>query len=307
MRLIMKKVISVFLCAVLLFTLSITAFAADEKPFSDSYFFTSGDYTIHYRLSEHKGNFKGRIVMLHGFGQSSFSWQNMAAQMSGKGYDCYAVDLPNFGYSTTETAEITHIDREALVEQLMLSIAPAEEWTVAGHSMGGGVAINIAEDLNVKALFLVCPAPTTALPEFAGKIVTSKPLGLMMNFVLEKLTKIDFLMRIVVFAATQNKEYTKNYDLSGVTAPLQQKGTGMGLCYMLKDVRVTELDKTDKITCPVLIFNAEKDMVLRGGMKEQVLDAFPNAELCEVKGAGHICHEDRAEEMAEITYNFLNK
>lgn len=302
----MKKVISIVLCTVLIIMGCIPAFAADEKPFANSYFFEKGDYSIHYRLTEHEGDFEGRIVMLHGFGQSSFSWQNMAAEMSGKGYDCYTVDLPDFGYSTRETENTEHIDREELVEALMTSIAPADEWIVAGHSMGGGVAINIAEDLDIKALFLVCPAPTTALPEFAGKIVTSKPLGLMMNFVLEKLTKIDFLMRIVVFAATQNKEYTKNYDLSGVTAPLQQKGTGMSLCYMLKDVRETELDKADKVTCPVLIINAEKDMVLRGGMKEQVLEAFPEAELYEVKNGGHICLEDRAEEIADITYDFLN-
>lgn len=302
----MKKIISALLCVILVFTFVMPAFAADEKPFSNSQFFEMGDYTIHYRVSEHKGDFKGRIVMLHGFGQSSFSWQNMAQQMSGKGYDCYCVDLPNFGYSTRETAETKHIDREELVEALMLSIAPANEWIVSGHSMGGGVAINIAEDLDIKSLFLICPAPTAAMPSFAGKIVTSKPMGMMMNFVLEKLTKIDFLMKLVVFAATQNKEYTKNYDLSGVTAPLQQKGTGMGLCYMLKDVRVTELDKTDKVTCPVLIINAEKDMVLRGGMKEQVLDAFPSAELYEVAGAGHICLEDRAEEIAKVTYDFLN-
>lgn len=303
----MKKIISAILCAVIMFTVCIPAFAADGKPFDNSFFFEMGDYKIHYRLTSHEGEFNGRIVMLHGFGQSSFSWQNMAAQMSGKGYDCYAVDLPNFGYSTREGENITHIDREELVESLMLSIAPAEEWIVAGHSMGGGVAINIAEDLDVKALFLICPAPTTALPEFAGRIVTSKPLGLMMNFVLENLTKLDFLMKIVVYMATQNKEYTKNYDLSGVTAPLQQKGTGMGLCYMLKDVRVTELDKTDKITCPVLIFNAEKDKVLRGGMKEQVLEALPQAISYEVAGAGHICLEDRAEEIALYTYNFLNE
>lgn len=303
----MKKVVSVFLCAVIMLAACIPAFAAEEKPFPDSSFFEMGDYSIHYRVATHEGSFKGRIVMLHGFGQSSFSWQNMAAEMSAKGYDCYCVDLPNFGYSTRETADTQHIDREELVESLMLSIAPAEEWIVAGHSMGGGVAINIAEDLDVKAMFLVCPAPTTALPGFAAKIVTSKPLGFMMNFVLEQMTKIDFLMKIVVFAATQNKEYTKNYDLSGVTAPLQQKGTGMGLCYMLKDVRETELDNADKVSCPVLIINAEKDLVLRGGMKEQVLDAFPDAELYEVADGGHICLEDRAEEIADVTYNFLNR
>lgn len=302
----MKKIFSAFLVFVIMLLLCVPAFAYDSKPFDNSFFFEIGDYSIHYRVTEHNGDFKGRIVMLHGFGQSSFSWQNMAEQMSGKGYDCYAVDLPNFGYSTRETENTQHIDREEIVEKLMLSIAPESEWIVAGHSMGGGVAINIAEDLDIKALFLVCPAPTTALPSFAGKIVTSKPLGLMMNFVLEKLTKIDFLMRIVVLAATQNKEYTKNYDLSGVTAPLQQKGTGMGLCQMLKNVRVTELDKTDKITCPVLIFNAENDVVLRGGMKEQILEALPNATLYEVAGAGHICLEDRAEEIASVAYDFLN-
>lgn len=282
------------------------AFAADEKPFDNSFFFETGDYTIHYRLTSHEGSFKGRIVMLHGFGQSSFSWQNMSSEMSKKGYDCYAVDLPNFGYSTRENENTKHIDREEIVESLMLSIAPAKDWIVAGHSMGGGVAINIAEDIPVKALFLVCPAPTTAMPDAAGKIVTSKPMGYLMNFVLEKLTKLDFLMRIVVFAATQNKEYTKSYDLSGVTEPLQQKNTGMGLCYMLKNVRPTELDKANLVSCPVLIFNAEKDKIISTSMKEQILDAFPDAQRYEVAGGGHICLEDRAEEIASVTYDFLN-
>ncbi len=302
----MKKIISAILCAAIAFTVCISAFAADGKPFDNSFFFEKGDYTIHYRLTSHEGELKGRIVMLHGFGQSSFSWQNMSAQMSSMGYDCYAVDLPDFGYSSRENENTEHIDRENVVEDFMLSIAPAEEWIVAGHSMGGGVAINIAEDIDIKSLILICPAPTAALPDFAGRIVTSKPMELLMNFVLEKLTKLDFLMRIVVFAATQNKEYTKNYDLSSVTAPLQQKGTGAGLCCMLKHVRVTELDKTDKINCPVLIFNAEKDIILRKGMKEQVIKALPKARLYEVEEAGHICLEDHAEKIAAVTYNFLN-
>lgn len=302
-----KKLLSVVLCFVMLFATAIPAFAADEQtlPYENSNFFTYGDYELHYRVVEHEGAYKGRIMFIHGFGQSSFSWENMADEMSAKGYDCYCVDLPNFGYSTRETADMELLDRELLVEKLMLSIAPEHTWILAGHSMGGAVAINVAQSVNVQKLMLFCAAPVADMGDMSG-MMGMPIMSKMVDFVFKYLTKIDILMKLVVLMATANLEYTKNYELEGVTAPLQLDGTGDGLCTLMQHQRPTDLEGAANIDCPVLIVNAEKDMIINDSMKQQISDAFPNAEHYLVEGGGHICIEDRAEELAGVAYEFLN-
>ena len=303
-----KKFVSVFLCVVMLFATMIPVFAEESQalPYENSRYFTYGDYELHYRFTQHEGTYKGRIMFIHGFGQSSFSWENMAAEMSAKGYDCYCVDLPNFGYSTRETADMELLDRELLVEKLMLSIAPENTWTLAGHSMGGAVAINVAQNVNVQKLMLFCAAPVADMGDMSG-MMAMPIMGKMVNFVFKYLTKIDFLMKIVVLMATANWDYTKDYKLEGVTAPLQLDGTGDGLCVLMQHQRPTDLEGAKNIDCPVLIVNAEKDMIINDTMKQQIADAFPNAEHYLVEGGGHICIEDRAQELADVSYDFLNK
>lgn len=304
----LKKFSAIILSIVMLMAMAVPAFAADSNalPYENSRFFTYGDYELHYRYTQHEGIYKGRIMFIHGFGQSSYSWENMAAEMSAKGYDCYCVDLPNFGYSTRENPDMELIAREVLVEKLMLSIAPEYTWTLAGHSMGGAVAINVAQSVNVQKLMLFCAAPVADMGDMSS--MTSSPLmSGMVNFVFKYLTKIDLLMRLVVLMATANPEYTKNYNLEGVTAPLQLEGTGEGLCTLMQTQRPTDLEGAADIRCPVLIVNASKDMIINDSMKKQISDAFPDAEHYLVEGGGHICIEDRAQELSGVAYDFLNK
>ena len=132
------KILSFVLALIMMF--SVTSFAADaeEKPFENSEFFTYGDYTVHYRRFFPEGETKGRIIMLHGFVCSTYAWNNMAAEMTERGYECLLIDLPGFGYTTREDENTNFVPRETLVKELAETIAPMSEWIVAGHSMGGG-------------------------------------------------------------------------------------------------------------------------------------------------------------------------
>ncbi len=293
----------------LLFTsLSLTCYADKSfKPYENSEYFTYGDYDIHYRVSPAKGETKGRILMLHGFLCSTYAWRNMADILSGAGYECVMLDIPDFGFSTRENKNMTVVEREKIIIAFMESIAPTEEWIIAGHSMGGGVAVNISERVPVKALMLYCPCAQNTFPQAAKGICTSKLMEGFMNFFFKYGTKLTFLVKLVIYAATNNWDFAMNYDVSGVTDAVQFDGFGAGMCEMMYNVIPTDLEATGSITCPVLLCQAEKDIILNDTQKAEMNNAFPNAVTYTVKGGGHQCIEDRADELCSVTLEFLDK
>lgn len=304
----MKKFVSILLVIILAFSFVSVAYASSGfQPYEDSLWFRYGDYDIHYRIAPAKADFKGRVLMLHGFLCSTYSWRNMAEELTQEGYECVMVDLPDFGYSTRETEDMQIIPREEIIEALMRSIAPSEEWIVAGHSMGGGVAINIAIDLPIKALLLYCPCPQSTFPPSMEKICTSKAMKACMNFFFEYGTRITPFVRMVIFAATNDWKFAMDYDVSGVTAPVQYDGFGAGMCEMMYHVKPTDMENVSEITCPVLICQAEKDIILTDAIQSQVNDAFPEAAKYTVAGGGHQCIENRAEELSAVTTGFLDE
>lgn len=304
-----EKIISVILAVMIsLSVLCVPGYASDDfKPYENSRWYTCGDYKIHYRTEPAKGEFKGRILMLHGFLCSTYAWRNMTAELTEKGYECVMLDLPGFGYSTRETKDTEIIEREEIVISFMESIAPTGSWILAGHSMGGGVAVNIAERVPVKALLLYCPCAQSEFPAAAKSICTSKPMEAFMNFFFKYGTKAEFLVKLVIYAATNDWKFAMDYDISGVAGPVQYDGFGAGMCEMMYNVIPTDLDSADSIKCPVLLVEAEKDIILNDTQKEEMMSAFPGAELFVSQGAGHQCIENRAGELCGVTVDFLTK
>ncbi len=306
----MKKLISI-LCifSIILSSFSVFAFAENEKtlPYADSKYFAYGDYDIHYRVIPAKGEQKGRIMMLHGFLCSTYAWRNLSAVLAENGYECVLADLPNFGFSTRESENMTVVEREKLIIELMKHLAPTEKWILAGHSMGGGVSVNIAEEFPVKALLLYCPAPQSEFPPAAEKIVKSGIMKGVMNAFFNYGTRFSPLVKLIIYAATMDWDFAMNYDVSGVTDAVQYDGFGAGMCEMMYNVRATDLANVSKITCPVFICQAEKDIIITQEMKDTMNSAFPNATSYEVAGGGHQCIENRADEIGKATLDFLAK
>ena len=304
-----KKALSLLCVFLLVFSTAVTAFAAKEtKPYSNSEYYLEGAYSIHYRVFEAEEE-QGKIMMIHGFALSTATWEPLAKELVKSGYTCVLVDLPGFGYSTreTEVADEDVIARENLVINLMKTIAPIDEWHVMGHSMGGGVAMNIAAmEPEIKSLSLVCPCPITD-GSAMGNPVMLKVMGTMANFIFEHMTKITPLLRIVAYMAFMDWDFTMNYDLDAIAKPLQIHNTGYS--NMVTSVRAmpNDFEKISEFANPVLVIQADKDLILTDAMKQQVADAFPDATNHLVVGGGHMCEENRADEIAEVVLAFLSK
>ena len=304
----MKKFISIICVFAMIFSsfgFSVYADDSATKPYENSQFFEFGDYDIHYRVVPAKGEIKGRIMMLHGFLCSTYAWRNMAPILADAGYECVLADLPNFGFSTRENDDMEIVDREIIITELMKSIAPMNEWIIAGHSMGGGVSVNIAIENEVEALLLYCPAPQSEFPEAMEGLMTNKVMKAVMNAFFKYGTKVDFLVKLIIYAATMDWNFAMNYDVTGVTDAVQYDGFGGGMCEMMFNVKATDLENADKVKCPVFLCQASKDIIINDTMKSQMNEAFPDATKYLVEGGGHQCIENRADEICKATLDFL--
>jgi pimeloyl-ACP methyl ester carboxylesterase len=93
------------------------------------------------------------LVLLHGFFDDAVGWDALARDTH---RPCYAVDLPGFGASDCPTRARLSAYAEDIVQGL--EALGIEECTVVGHSLGGGIAVAVAERSDaVRAVALLAP------------------------------------------------------------------------------------------------------------------------------------------------------
>ena len=300
-----KKLLAIVMSLVMvfgIFTVSISA----EDTVTDGYY-EEGEYSIHYTIVPAEGEFKGRIMFLHGFLYSGTTWNGMAEIMSAQGYDCYLLDLPNFGYSTREINVTELIDREDLVVNFMETIAPTEEWILAGHSMGGGVSMNIACENTLEALMLFCPSEIYMQGNSAmGNMATSPFVSKLLDVIFKLILSNDFIVKMAVYMTTGDMDYAKNYDASLLADPLMVEGTGASMLFGGANAKNTDLEALAQLDTPTLLVWADGDTVINGTMTSNISTALSDAEMHTVEGS-HIVIETHPDALAQLSLEFLAK
>lgn len=300
----MKKILSLILSLVLAFSVSVSAFAAYETPFEDSKFFEYEDYSIHYRVFEAE-NPVGQIFMIHGFALSSYCWVELATRLVANGYTCVMADLPDFGYSTRESAGMEKLPREDIMHALMTSISD-DPWYVAGHSMGGFVAQAIYEKYPeaVKNLLLYGTSGNENSPMMA-KMMGNDVFVTLVGPLMQLMTRFDFLIKLFLNMALVDDEYAENYDLTKISEPLRIDGTGKGACYNFSMLTSTNYEII-KNGAPVLYVNGSADSIISTAAQDSFRACLPEGSVdYVVEGGGHMFIENKADETAEVTLKFL--
>jgi len=300
-----KKALSLALALVLAAGCSLMAFA--QSSFEERLFFSSGDYDICYRVVPAQGGQVGRVFFLHGLLSSAIVWEELAAAFSEAGYLCAMMDLPGFGYSTREAPDVTPKDREALAAELMEALAPGEAWIVAGHSMGGGVALNIAAMYPEKVSSLLLYAPGSVGGSLHGSGLMrslAEPLGAVLRFLVSPAINGDLLPRLIFGLANADLPYAMGYDIARVTAPLKESHTVQSALHMSYRAKPVDLGAAARLDLPILVLWAQWDYILSARRTRDIKAALASAEQQTVRG-GHFFPERHAAEVFERSMAFL--
>lgn len=304
----MKKILALVMSLILIFSFVPVVFAAEgEKPFDNSNFFTYGDYTIHYRNYDSDEN-KNQIMLIHGFCLSTASLEGIAAEYKKAGYDVVTVDVPNFGYSSRETSDTDFLTREEVIYELMKSLGGT--WIVGGHSMGGGIAINLACDYpeTVTGLVLYAPQTSNEATGLMAKFSASCIAQAMYNMILAVALRMPVMVRMLVDMSFSDSEYAKTYDLTRISDPLSLPGTGAGITIMSSHTRGSDLSKLATLDIPCAIITASNDKVAMADNLQAILDNAPEGYYTyEFAEGGHMMMEYNPAAVAEHTLPTIAK
>ena len=232
-----------------------------------------------------------RLVFLHGFTQTHHHWHrgaHLIADRLGSEPTLAFVDLPGHGLSDADGTPI------AGSGQSLARVGGRGTWT--GYSMGARFALAAATsiDHSIDRLVLIGGTPGFIDEGERGQRRTSDQQ--LANRVVQVgvETFVDEWLAGPLFADLpddpQDRQHRLANTAAGLASSLRNAGTG---------VQPPMWDSLARITIPVLVLAGARDAKF-SEIGHRMVEALPNATFSTVDGAGHACHTEQPDRVADL-------
>lgn len=247
------------------------------------------------------------VVLLHGFGGSTFSWRLTAPALATAGFRVIAVDLRGFGLSAKAfEADHGHPAQARLVAAIIEELG-ARGATVVGHSMGGSVAAHLAltrADL-VERVVLVDASIRESGGFSAGPILHLPPVARWGRIAVRALLTPDRLAEMLRSAYRDPAVVTPEV-ADGYAAPLRVRDWDLALLAIVRDSAGDALPATlASLIQPTLIVWGADDTWISIAEGERLREALPGSEWAVIPDSGHLPFEEQPEAFMDVLLPFL--
>jgi pimeloyl-ACP methyl ester carboxylesterase len=263
---------------------------------------------VHYKEA---GTGEPGVVLLHGFGGSTFSWRDVLPGLAREQW-VVAFDRPGFGLTSRPLpGEWSGDSPYSMESQVALTVEMMDELgleqaVLVGHSAGAAVALQtaLAHPERVKALVLVAPAvygggppswvkPLLRVPQIRrlGPLIARRLVG-SLESVLE---------RSYADPSRITEEVREGYK-----KPLRVDDWDRGLWeFTLAADDGGLADRLGEVSVPTLVVTGDADGIVSPDDSKRVAAAIPGAKLVVVTEAGHLVMEERPDEFLGHLRRFL--
>ncbi len=256
------------------------------------------------------------VVLVHGFGGSTFNWRYTLPALAEAGCHAIALDLKGFGLSEKAFDEVySHAAQADLVGQTMTALN-VQKATLVGHSMGGNVIAHFAlkypdrVDRLVFAAGMVMPDDNRRASIF-GRLVS---LGALAEFppfrrwgqILLRLVFVPSRVTAVLKSAYYDPEFVTPEVVEGALRPQQARNWDLALLGIVRDSGSNALPRPlSTIKAPALIVWGQNDTWVPLERGQQLRAALPQAHWVVIPQAGHLLMEEQAEAFNTALLDFL--
>jgi pimeloyl-ACP methyl ester carboxylesterase len=253
------------------------------------------------------------VVLLHGFGGSTFSWRLTLPALADAGYRAVAMDLRGFGLSDKDgRAGHGHAAQARFVAAVMDQLAIGDA-VVIGHSMGGNVAAHLALDApaRVRALVLVDAAtgPTVAGGgggPLAGVLLAIPPIQRWARHAVRAIATPEQVTQALRSAYLAPDRVATPEVIEGYLVPQRLSDWDVALLAIVRDSASNALDERFVgIDAPTLVIWGDQDSWIPLASGEAIHAALPTSELRVIANSGHLPFEEQPDAFMAALLPFL--
>lgn len=245
------------------------------------------------------------VVLLHGWNGSTFSMRRTIPDLAHR-YRVVAIDLPGYGFSSrSEDADYSTGAQADVVRGVMDRLQIERAGAVLGHSMGGGIAMQLAlgNPERVERLVLVSsvtPNETRRARRFGAFVQPFLPLiGLTMLR--------ESVVRRALRGMVHDPAFVTQELVDAYFRPLRVKGHLRAQAKQITDRRHDIPYDPTQIRQPTLILWGEHDRVIPLSTGRELAELIPNAQLAIIRSAGHLALEEEPAECNKLLLEFLSR
>jgi pimeloyl-ACP methyl ester carboxylesterase len=243
------------------------------------------------------------LLLIHGFGGSTFGWRHVMEPLAASGWHVVALDLPGFGLAEKGWGQAyDHSSQAAFVLSVMdqLNISDA---VIAGHSMGGNVVSWVAalapERIRALALIDAAIVPPTATPSSAASTVLSLPPLRRATRILIRSAFTEATFGALLGSAFAVKSAATPETIRGYAAASQLDEWDLALLGIIRDAGANALPESIAVIVeragtpiPTLILWGSEDSWVPITAGEVLHEALPAATYVVLPGLGHVPFEE---------------
>ncbi len=263
---------------------------------TDSRFVEIDGVTVHYKQM---GQGEPALILLHGFGASTFSWREVMQPLS-EAYTVVAFDRPAFGLTERllpgEWQGRSPYSPEAQVDLLfgLMDALGIERAVLVGNSAGGTVSLNaaLANPERVQGLVLVDAAVygTGGSPAWVRPMLNTPQMDRLGPLFVRSIAARG--MELLTTAWHSPEAITPEIT-AGYRKPLQAENWDVGLWQLTKSSHASDMaGRFGELQMLVLVVTGDDDRIVPTDESIRLGSEIPGAELVVFENCGHVPQEE---------------
>jgi magnesium chelatase accessory protein len=242
------------------------------------------------------------LLLLHGTGASSHSWRGLLPLLA-EHFTVIAPDLPGHGFTAAASADQLSLPGMAHAVTALLNALALQPAFIAGHSAGAAIALRMCLDAMVTPSAVI--SINGALRPFGGMAAQLFPVMARM------LAFNPFVQRFVAARAEDKAAVARliegtgsRLDAEGLEFYRRLFSTQSHVAAALGMMASWDLEALQR-DLPMLkqsltLIVGEADKAVPPEDARMVRRRLPNAVILSMRGAGHLCHEERPQEAVRM-------
>jgi magnesium chelatase accessory protein len=242
------------------------------------------------------------MLLLHGTGASTHSWRGLLPLLA-EHFTVVAPDLPGHGFTSSPATEQLSLPAMSRAVSALMTALDIKAQCVVGHSAGVAIALRMCLDGLIEPRCIV--GINAALMPFGGMASQVFP-------VMAKLLVLNpFVPRFVAWRAEDKTAVTRLIEGTGsrldaiglelyrrLFSSRRHVAATLGMMAnwqlegLLRDMR--------KFTSPLTLIVGEADKAVPPEDARKIKRVVPQATIVSMPRVGHLCHEEKPEEITQL-------